>query len=155
MKSRKFSGKIRTVFKEINPQHHRFWLSIESSKGVHAKNLKTTLLSVNLSKAFDSIYRGKMEQMHQAYSLLKETVTTLWKHNSSFIQWWHWILWHYRWSFTRRYISTICIHNLSRLHNMNINRSNGFILKTDKKLTISHRNCDKCRLHRWSSNTPV
>ena len=28
----KFFGKIRTTFWEIDPQHHRIWLSVESSK---------------------------------------------------------------------------------------------------------------------------
>ena len=32
LKSRKFSGKIRMAFVEIDPQLHRFWLSIETSK---------------------------------------------------------------------------------------------------------------------------
>ena len=46
-------------------------------EGIHAKNLKVTLLFVNFSKAFDSIHRGKMEQILIAYSLPKETVAAI------------------------------------------------------------------------------
>ena len=41
------------------------------------KNLETTILFVNFSKAFDSIHRGKMEQILLAYGLPKETVTAI------------------------------------------------------------------------------
>ena len=41
------------------------------------KNLEVTLLIVDLSKAFDSIQRGKMEQILLAYSLPKETFTAI------------------------------------------------------------------------------
>ena len=47
-------------------------------EGVWAKNLKATLLFMDFSKAFDSIHRGKMEQIFLAYGLLQETVTALW-----------------------------------------------------------------------------
>ncbi len=39
-----------------------------------AKNLQATLLFVDFTKAFDSIHRGKMEQILLAYGLPKETV---------------------------------------------------------------------------------
>ena len=45
--------------------------------GVHAKNHKATLLFVDFSKAFDSIHRGKMEQILLAYGLPKGTVTAI------------------------------------------------------------------------------
>ena len=38
-------------------------LTIRRILGVHAKNLEATILSVDFSKAFDSIHRGKMEQI--------------------------------------------------------------------------------------------
>ena len=41
--------------------------------GVRAKNLDATILFVDFSKAFDSIHRGKMEQIRLAYGLPKET----------------------------------------------------------------------------------
>ena len=45
--------------------------------GVCAKNLETTISFVNFSKAFDSIPRGKMEQILLAYGLPKETVAVI------------------------------------------------------------------------------
>ena len=45
--------------------------------GVRAKVLQVTLLFVNCTKAFDSIHRGKMEQILLAYGLPKETVAAI------------------------------------------------------------------------------
>ena len=41
-------------------------------EGVRAKNLQATLLFVHFTKAFDSIHRGKMEQILLAYRLPKK-----------------------------------------------------------------------------------
>ena len=46
-------------------------------EGVRTKNLQVTLLFVDFTKAIDSILRGKMEQILQAYGLLKETVVAI------------------------------------------------------------------------------
>ena len=46
-------------------------------EGVRAKNLQASLLFVDFSKAFDSIQRGKMEQILLAYGLPKETVAAI------------------------------------------------------------------------------
>ena len=46
-------------------------------KGVRAKNIEATLLFEDFSKVFDSIKRGKIEQIQLAYGLPKETVTTI------------------------------------------------------------------------------
>ena len=46
-------------------------------EGVRAKNLQATLLFVNFTKTFDSIYREKMEQILLAYGLPKETVAAI------------------------------------------------------------------------------
>ena len=46
-------------------------------EGVWAKNLQATLLFVDFSKTFDSIHRGKMEQILLAYGLPKETVAAI------------------------------------------------------------------------------
>ena len=46
-------------------------------EGERAKNLLATILFVDFTKAFDSIHRGKMEQILLAYSLPKETVTAI------------------------------------------------------------------------------
>ena len=45
--------------------------------GVQAKNLQAILLFVDLTKVFDSIRRGKMEQILLAYGLPKETVAAI------------------------------------------------------------------------------
>ena len=42
-------------------------------EGVRAKNLQATLLFVDFTKTFDTIHRGKMEQIPLAYALPKET----------------------------------------------------------------------------------
>ena len=46
-------------------------------EGVRAKNLQATLLFVDFTQAFDSIHRGKMEQILLAYGLPKETVAAI------------------------------------------------------------------------------
>ena len=46
-------------------------------EGVRAKNLQATLLFVDFTKAFDSIHRGKMEQIILAYGLPKESVAAI------------------------------------------------------------------------------
>ena len=46
-------------------------------EGERAKNLQVTILFVDFTKAFDSIHRGKMEQILVAYGLPKEAVATI------------------------------------------------------------------------------
>ena len=46
-------------------------------EGVRAKNLQATLIFVDFTKAFDSIRRGKMEQILLEYGIPKETVAAL------------------------------------------------------------------------------
>ena len=46
-------------------------------RGVRAKNLQATLIFVDFTKAFDSIHRGKMEQILLAYGIPKETVAAI------------------------------------------------------------------------------
>ena len=46
-------------------------------EGIRAKNLLVTLLFVDFTKAFDSIHRGKMEQIFLAYGIPKETVAAI------------------------------------------------------------------------------
>ena len=53
----------------------RFCVPVESSNEYVQIILRTTLLFADFSNAFDSIHRGKMEQILQAYNLPKETVT--------------------------------------------------------------------------------
>ena len=46
-------------------------------EGVRAKNLQATLIFVDFTKAFDSIHRGKMEQILLVYGIPKETVAAI------------------------------------------------------------------------------
>ena len=46
-------------------------------EGVRTKNLPSTLLFVDFTKAFDSIHRGKIDQTLLAYGLPKETVAAI------------------------------------------------------------------------------
>ena len=62
---------------ETDPRPHKYWPSVESLEGVRAKNLQATLLFVDFTKAFDSIHRGKTEQILLAYGLLEETVAAI------------------------------------------------------------------------------
>ena len=61
----------------IDPGPHKYWPSVESLKAYGQKNLLATLLFVDFTKAFDSIHRGKMEQILLAYDLPKETVAAI------------------------------------------------------------------------------
>ena len=45
--------------------------------GVQVKKLRSKILFVNFTKAFDSIPKGKMEQILLAYGLVKETVAAI------------------------------------------------------------------------------
>ena len=62
---------------EIDPRPHKYWPSVESLKAYGQKNLQATLLFVDFTKAFDSIHRGKMEQILLTYGLPKETVAAI------------------------------------------------------------------------------
>ena len=44
---------------------------------VHTKTLEATILFVNFTKAFDSIHRGKLEQILLAYSVPKEAIAVI------------------------------------------------------------------------------
>ena len=46
-------------------------------EGVRAKNLQATLIFVDFTKAFDSIHRGKIEQILLEYGIPKETVAAV------------------------------------------------------------------------------
>ena len=46
-------------------------------EGILAKNLLATILFVDFTKAFNSIHRGKIEQILLAYALSKETVAAI------------------------------------------------------------------------------
>ena len=55
----------------------KFCLCVESLNEYDQKNREATLLLVDFSKAFDSIHKEKMEELHLAYALHKDTVTAI------------------------------------------------------------------------------
>ena len=98
-------------------------------EGICAKNLYATLLFEDFSKAFDSIRRGKMEQILFTYRLPKETVPaimTLYKNMKVKVHSLdrHRLLWHCSRCAARSYISPIPVYYLRRLHALNICRFN-------------------------------
>ena len=69
-----YLGRTKMVSREIDPRHHKFcWILV----GVHAKNLEAAILFVNFTKVFDSIHRGKMEQILLTYGLPKDIVAAI------------------------------------------------------------------------------
>ena len=87
-------------------------------EGVRAKNLQATLIFVDLTKAFDSIYRGKMEQILLADGIPKETVaaiTILYRNTKVKVRWRHRILRHCSRSTTRGHAGSVPLYHLSRL----------------------------------------
>ena len=56
---------------EIDPRPHKYWPSVESLEAYGQKTYWWRDYFVDFTKAFDSIHRGKMEQILQAYSLPK------------------------------------------------------------------------------------
>ena len=89
-------------------------------EGVRAKNLQATLIFVDFTKAFDSIHRGKMEQILLAYGIPKETVaaiTILYRNSkvSTITRWRHRILRHCSRSTTRGHAGPVPLYHLSRL----------------------------------------
>ena len=89
---------------------------------VRAKNIDVTILFDDFSKAFDSIHRGKMEQILLTYGLPKETVATIMmlykKHKSKSLLsgWRHRLLRYCSRCTGRRHISPITVYYLPRLH---------------------------------------
>ena len=122
LKNQNSFGRNRSITSQI--------LTIHQILEVRAENLEATLLFVDFSKAFDSIYRGRMEEILLAYGVLKETVTVmndaLQKHGSKSLltRWRHRLLWHCCWCSVREYISIVPVHNLSRVHTSNVDRTN-------------------------------
>ena len=65
LKLTKILGKIRTSFGEIDKQHFRFWLIVESLKEYGQNISKQHSCFLDFSKKFDFGHSGKMEQIFQ------------------------------------------------------------------------------------------
>ena len=63
--------------KEIDPRPRKYWPSVESLKAYGEKTQLATMRFVDFLKAFDSIHRGKMEQILLTYGLPKEIVAAI------------------------------------------------------------------------------
>ena len=74
--SRKFLEKIRTVFREIDLQPHRFWPSSNYLKST-CKNYRGNIIFVDYSEPFNSIQKRKIGQILLVYCLPKDTVTAV------------------------------------------------------------------------------
>ena len=98
----------------------QIWTIHRIFEGVWAKNIPATLLFDDFTKAFDSIHRGKMEQILLAYGLPKETIaaiTFLYLNTKVKVRSpdGDRILWHCSRSTTRGHASPIPLYYLSRL----------------------------------------
>ena len=94
-------------------------------EGVRAKNLQATILFLDFTKAFDSIHRGKMEQILLAYGTLKEIVAAiiiLYGNTKVRVRSpdGDRLLRRCSWGTTSRYISPILLYPLSRRRSENI-----------------------------------
>ena len=76
-KIEKIFGKKQNSFWRNRSVTSQILIICQILEGVRAKSLKATILFVNFSKTFDSIHRGKMEQILLTYGLPKETVAAI------------------------------------------------------------------------------
>ena len=65
------------LIRSCSPTTSQILTILRILEGVRAKNLQATLIFVDFTKAFDSIHRGKMEQILLAYGIPKETVAAI------------------------------------------------------------------------------
>ena len=127
-------------------------------EGVRAKNLLAALLFVDFTKAFDSIHRGKMEQILLAYGLPKETVaaiTILYKSTIVKVrspdgdtEYFDIVARVLQGDTLAPYLFIICLDYVLRTSIDKI-RENGF----EKKHKVPRKNNYRCRLRRWHSDT--
>ena len=130
-------------------------------EGLRVKNLVTTILFINFSKAFDSIHRGKMKPILFAYCLPKETVAAIMMrykntkvkgHSSDLDR----LLRHCSRCAVRRHIGPISIYHLPRLRAQNVywyNERLQFQAGKGKKQKIPLTNKYGCGLLRWHSTS--
>ena len=98
-------------------------------ESVGVKYFEVIVLFVDLSKPFDSIHGGKMDQIFPAYDRPKQTLTTImmiYKNESKSLLagWTHMRLWHHRRCVARRHIGPIPVYHLPRIAASNVDRFN-------------------------------
>ena len=69
--------KNQNSFRKNRPKTSRILTIRRTLEGVGQKNLQATILFLDFTKAFDSIHRGKMEQILLAYGIPKVTVAAI------------------------------------------------------------------------------
>ena len=126
-------------------------------EGVRAKNLEATLLFVDFSKAFDSIHRGKMEQILLAYGLPKETVAAvmmLYKDTRALVRspdgdtdYFDIVAGVLQGDTLAPFLFIICLDYVLRT-SLDLIKEKGFTLKKGKEQTVPSRNYHRCRLRR-------
>ena len=122
---------------------------------------------MDFSKVFDSVHRGKMDQIFLAYDLPKETVADIMILNKSMKPMVHstdgdTIFFYidtgvWQGDTLAPYLFIICLDCVLQIL-IDLMKENAFTLKKGKKKTISCRNYYGHRLRRWSSasrNTPA
>ena len=73
----KYFRKTRIGFRRNRQKTTQILTICQILEGVRAKNLPATILFVDFSKVFESIHRGKMEQILLVYGLPKETIAAI------------------------------------------------------------------------------
>ena len=131
-------------------------------EGVRAKNLQAILLFVDFTKAFDSIHRGKMEQILQAYGLPIETVaaiTILYKNTKVKVrspdgdtEYFDIVAGVLQRDTLTPYLFIICLDYVLRTSIDKI-RENSFELTKKKKQKVPRKNNYRRWLRRWHSDT--
>ena len=131
-------------------------------EGVQAKNLQATLIFVDFTKAFDSIHRGKMEQILLAYGIPKETVaaiTILYRNTKVKVrspdgdtEYFDIVAGVLQGDTLAPYLFIICLDYVLRTSIDQI-KENGFELTKKKKQKIPRNNNYLRRLRRWHSDT--
>ena len=76
-KIEKILRKNQTVFRRNLSTISRILTICRILEGVRVKSLEATILFVDFSKAFDTVYRGKIEQILHASDFPKETVAAI------------------------------------------------------------------------------
>ena len=110
----------RTPKREDNMERTKILSILRILEGVHTKIQEAAILFVDFAKAFDSIHRGKMEQILLAYGLPKETVAAIMMlYGNTKVKvhppgWGYRLLRHCSRYAVRRHISLILLYHLSR-----------------------------------------
>ena len=131
-------------------------------EGVRAKNLQATLIFVDFTKAFDSIHRGKMEQILLPYGIPKETVaaiTILYRNTKVKVrspdgdtEYFDIVAGVLQGDTLAPYLFIICLDYVLRTSIDKI-KENGFELTKKRSRRYPRNNNYRRRLRRWQSDT--